>query len=181
MLQAKIELESAYETSDPWGYEGHPDDARRRAELLGILPRGRVRRVLDIGCGNGFVTFALPGDEIVGVDISDNAIEHAKSAATRRPEADRYSFRTGSIFEIDELFPPAHFDLIVITGVLYPQYIAQAKQAVRIKVDRLLAPGGTLVCCHIDAWYQPFFWFNRIDQMMYPYRNHTHLLEVYKK
>ena len=181
MLQPKTELESFYANRDPWGYESNPDDARRQAELLGILPRQRVRRTLDIGCGDGFVTFSLPGDAVVGVDIADNAIQHARNAAAHHPEPGRFSFRTGSIFELDEQFPPGHFDLIVITGVLYPQYIGQAKQAVRLKVDQLLADGGTLVCCHIESWYQPFFWFNLIDQMMYPYRGHTHLLEVYKK
>lgn len=181
MLQEKAELDKFYAAKDPWGYEAHPDDARRRAELLGILPRMRARRVLDVGCGDGFVTFALPGEEVVGVDISENAIQHATAAASAREDGSRFSFRTASIFDLDDHYPAGHFDLIIVTGVLYPQYIGMAKQSVRVKLDTLLAPGGALVCCHIEAWYQPFFWFNRIDQMMYPYRGHTHLLEVYKK
>jgi SAM-dependent methyltransferase len=181
MIQNKTDLEIFYSKRDPWAYEGNPDDTRRRAELLSVLPRQRVRRTLDIGCGDGFVTFSLPGDEVVGVDFSENAILHAKTAVSHHPEASRFAFCTGSIFELDDIFPRGHFDLIVITGVLYPQYIGQAKQAVRLKVDQLLTERGTLVCCHIDAWYQPFFWYNCTDRSLYPYRGHTHVLEVYKK
>jgi ubiquinone/menaquinone biosynthesis C-methylase UbiE len=39
-------------------------------------------RVLDVGCGKGFLLYeftqVMPGLEVVGLDISDYAIEHAK-------------------------------------------------------------------------------------------------------
>jgi SAM-dependent methyltransferase len=181
MLQSKDELEKTYATKDPWAYENNPDDLRRRAELLALLPRSRPQRTLDIGCGDGFVTFALPGAQVVGIDLSENAIGLANSALQSRDDKERFLFHSASIFDLANTFPANAFDLIVITGVLYPQYIGAAKSVVRLLIDHLLLPGGTLVCCHIAEWYQPFFWYTRIDQMVYPYRNYTHVLEVSRK
>ena len=44
------------EESDPFGYENDPEDQKRLAILLGLIPEERISRVLDLGCGNGFIT-----------------------------------------------------------------------------------------------------------------------------
>ena len=181
MLQDKDALEELYTQHDPWGYENNPDDLRRRAELLSLISGLRPQRTLDIGCGDGFITFSLPGAQVIGVDIAENAIGIAHSVQKNRPDGARFLFKACSIFNLDEIFPPQTFDLIVITGVLYQQYIGDAKSVVRLLIDRLLVPGGILVCCHIEDWYKPFFCYTTIDQAKYPYRNYTHLLEVSKK
>jgi 2-polyprenyl-3-methyl-5-hydroxy-6-metoxy-1,4-benzoquinol methylase len=181
MLQDKDALEILYLKHDPWGYENSPDDLRRRGELLGLISGLRPRRTLDIGCGDGFITFALPGAQVIGVDISENAIGLAQSIQQNRLDSARFLFIPSSIFDFSELFPAHSFDLIVITGVLYDQYIGNAKSVVRTLIDRLLVPSGILVCCHIEDWYRPFFCYTTIDQVRYPYRNYTHLLEVNKK
>jgi cytidyltransferase-like protein len=53
-----------------------------RAEMVaapGIKPGYRI---LDVGCGKGFLLYeftqVVPGVEVAGIDISDYAIEHAK-------------------------------------------------------------------------------------------------------
>src|SRR5574337_2007767 len=62
----------------------------------------RERTVLDVGCGNGRLTFALAGEagRIIGIDRSDQAIEQA----TRRARADgldRVTFVRGDAEQID--------------------------------------------------------------------------------
>ena len=51
-LQSKYEIEKWYENKDPWGYKNNPEDLKRKAILLSVIPRRRYRKVLDIGCGN---------------------------------------------------------------------------------------------------------------------------------
>lgn len=181
MLQEKEALEELYRKQDPWGYENSPDDVRRREELLSIIPNKSPQRALDLGCGDGFVTFSLPGQQVIGVDVSENAIRYANANVKNRPDSSRFLFVAASIFDLAEIFPANGFDLIVITGVLYKQYIGDATSVIRLIIDQLLVPGGILVCCHIEDWYRPFCHYTMIDQMRYPYRQYIHLLEVMKK
>ncbi len=178
-IQTGNELDEFYSDADPWGYERNVDDQRRRVELLASLPRTRFRRCLDIGCGNGFVTFSLPAEQVMGVDISAAAIAWAEKASTHESQPERFSFRHSSIFQLDESL--GTFDLIVITGVLYDQYIGRGAPLIRNLIDARLECGGTLVSCHIRSWNAPRFPYTLLDMNLYPYREFTHQLEVYRK
>lgn len=84
---------------DPWGnYESEYE--RRKAErplaaLRDRKPAGKVDRVLDLGCGNGgktrLVTEAYPDAEVVGVDLSAEALDAARERAPTRPTSARTS------------------------------------------------------------------------------------------
>lgn len=175
-LQPLSELEKWWEKPDPWEYESTADDINRRAMILSVLPQKKYKKILDIGCGNGFVTQRLPGEEIVGVDISANAIRHAQTAGLAHIRYYPYS-----LFDLPDLHWTQSFDLIVITGVLYPQYIGKSQRLVYTILDELLSPGGDLVSCHIDEWYESRFPYCILRREYYPYREYIHLLEVYKK
>ena len=176
VLQSIGELEKWYEKPDPWDYENNPDDLKRRSMLLSVLPEKKYSKVLDIGCGDGFLTVRLPGEEIIGVDISANAISHAKKNGLPHIEYHRYS-----LFDLPGLGWDQSFDLIVITGVLYPQYIGDSESLAYIIIDDLLQHGGHLVSCHIEEWYRARFPYITLKREYYPYREHTHILEVYLK
>lgn len=176
VLQSIEELEKWYEKPDPWDYENNPDDLRRRAMLLSILPEKKYKKILDIGCGDGFVTVRLPGEEIIGIDISANAIGHARKNALPH-----IKYHQCSLFDLPGLGWGQSFDLIVITGVLYPQYVGNSESLAYIIVDDLLQPGGHLVSCHIEEWYRARFPYITLECEYYPYREYTHVLEVYLK
>jgi 2-polyprenyl-3-methyl-5-hydroxy-6-metoxy-1,4-benzoquinol methylase len=175
-IQSKENLEEWYEKPDPWGYETNPADLNRRAMLLSVIPQKPYARVLDIGCGNGFVTNRLPGDSIIGIDQSENAIAYARSR-----KAPHIEFLQKSFFELQEANWSRRFDLIVITGVLYPQYIGEGRLLAYTIIDELLKPGGHLVCAHILEWYQCRFPYITVTREYYPYRDYSHILEVYVK
>lgn len=68
-----------------FGYGGHVYDGRWRAVADALRDHYRLRpgdRVLDVGCGKGFLLYDLtrsvPGIEVVGLDISTYAIANAK-------------------------------------------------------------------------------------------------------
>ena len=175
-LQSIEELEKWYENEDPWRYEQNPDDLQRRAILLSVIPKKQYNKVLDIGCGNGFITNYLPGKKIIGIDISSRAIQFAKKKAPPHVE-----YFTYSIFDLPFLEWNNFFDLIVLTGVLYPQYIGNSEKLIYSIIDDLLIPNGILISCHIEEWYFSRFPYITLHREYYTYREYVHLLEVYLK
>lgn len=178
IIQKIEEIEKFWEDPDPWNYENNPDDLKRRALLLSLLSKDKYKKILDIGCGNGFVTVNLPGDEIIGIDISTNAINHAKN---RSKGLDHIKYFRASLFDLVEYNWDRAFDLIVITGVLYPQYIGHSELLVYLIIDNMLQVGGHLVTCHIEEQYNARFPYITLRREYYPYREFSHILEVYLK
>ncbi len=174
MIQTKEELEDWYSESDPWGYYNNPQDKMRKARILSVIHKLN-RNVLDIGCGNGFLTNGLPGRKIVGLEISEKAVTWANDHASPN-----VSYLRGSSFDLPDLDFP-QMDLIVITGVLYPQYIAESHRLVYILIDRILKPGGILLCSHIFDWYKMRFPYLTISREYFAYREYSQVLEVYCK
>jgi predicted TPR repeat methyltransferase len=179
-LQPVEELEESYKTPDPWNYDATVDDQIRRTRLLGLLPQIRYRRVLDIGCGNGFVTAHLPGDSILGCDISVNAVHWARERIRTRSDASRFAFGARSIFDLDAK-AMGRFDLIIITGVLYPQYIGNAFSVVTQIVDSLLLDDGILAACHISDWSRWRFPYTLLLTDIYQYLKYSHRIEIFVK
>jgi predicted TPR repeat methyltransferase len=175
MIQKINELEKWHEKKDPWQYEKTKDDLLRKEILLSELPKHDFACVLDIGCGQGFVTKDLPGEKIIGVDISSQAIKHAK-----QHENDRIKFAKASIFELNEILPE-RYNLIVITGVLYRHYIGNSLRLIYLIIDELLQENGILASVHINTWYMAKFPYLLISDCYYEYRDYIHKLEIYTK
>lgn len=175
MIQSREEIEKWYKTKDPWQYENSKDDQIRKDILLSELPPKEYRHVLDIGCGQGFITRDLPGVNIIGVDISNQAIKQAQQY-----QNEKITFIRKSIFELHNLFSD-HFDLIIITGVLYKHYIGNSIKLIYIIIDELLHDRGILASVHINSWYECRFPYLLISEYYYDYRSYIHRLEIYEK
>lgn len=99
------------------GYGGMRYDGRWRTVAEAMVKHynlGPGHRVLDVGCGKGFLLheFAqvMPGIEVVGLDISDYALENAKEEVKpflHRGHANALPFEDGS------------FDLVVSLTTLH--------------------------------------------------------------
>lgn len=176
MLQSKKDLDLFYSNPDPWGYEINNEDQIRKEILISEIPDRKYKNVLDIGCGQGFITRFLPGENIRGIDLSENAIAFAKKNIT----INKFNFIQGSVFEADKLFD-CKFDLIIITGVLYPQYIGNSSSLVYLLIDKILNPCGILITAHINEWYNCQFPYMKIKQTFYSYREYIHNFEIYIK
>lgn len=111
------------------------------------------KRVLDISCGEGYGSSFLAtkwgAAEVHGVDISEEAIGRA-----RENFADaRITFHCRPAEEVEALFAPATFDLIVCLETM--EHVADAR-ALLASLRRLVKPGGTLILsCPNDWWYYP--------------------------
>ena len=75
--------------------------------------------LLEYGCGPNSYAFSLAGKgaRVVGIDISDTAIEQMRERATHRPHADRVSFQRMNAEELE--FPDNTFEVICGRAILH--------------------------------------------------------------
>lgn len=87
-------------------------------------------KVLDAGCGIGFVSQLYPNFDIVGIDISDGMLAN-----------NPYNWIKAPCEDIP--FPPDHFDYVLCRSLLH--HLEDPGAGLREMV-RVLKPGGTFVC-----------------------------------
>ena len=117
-----------------YGYGGYRYDGRwlqvaeAMAQHYGIKPGDRI---LDVGCGKGFLLYeftrAVPGVEVVGLDISAYALDHAK-------EEIRPRLQQGHARELP--FESDSFDLVISLTTLHnlrlPDLVSAVKEIQRV-------------------------------------------------
>ncbi len=98
------------------------------------------RKVLDVGCGNGYVLarYAQAGAEVYGVDLTEQGVQLCR----RRFEFAglQGDFRVANAEELP--FPDNHFDCVCSMGVLHHTPNTPAAVA---QIHRVLKPGGRLI------------------------------------
>lgn len=113
----------------------------QRASAVPLPADGKVRRVLDIGCGTGRMTMALknrfPDAEIWGLDIGAPLVRYGHMRAVDR--GIDVNFRHG--LAEDTKFPDGHFD-VVASYILHHETPATNTLAILKEVHRILRPGG---------------------------------------
>jgi ubiquinone/menaquinone biosynthesis C-methylase UbiE len=118
---------------------------RRGAE---IFPPRENLKILDVGCGTGemLATYAKPGCEMVGIDVSPSMLEVARqklgsSAKLLLEDATHMSF------------PDAYFDLVTCMLALH-EMPADARPRVLAECRRVTKPGEHILL--IDFHYGPY-------------------------
>ena len=93
---------------DPWGTE---------AAALDALGDFEGKRVLEIGCGDGRLTWLYAGQarEVLGVDSDEEAIQDARAALPDRLR-DRVEFRVADVQALD--VPRQRFDIAFLSWSL---------------------------------------------------------------
>lgn len=98
------------------------------------IPQDTAPRVLDVGCGNGFLLRRLKekGCQVEGIDLDDDLVEFGRKVlgyqVTRQ--------------NIEDFQPASRYDAIVMTDVL--EHLAAPGPVLR-KLRELLVPAGLLV------------------------------------
>jgi SAM-dependent methyltransferase len=127
--------------------------SRRLAPLLigfGGLADGE--RVLDVGCGTGSLTFALPTFASLAAVIGIDATEPFVAAARARNADPRITFDFGDARALP--YADASFDRAYSSLVLH--FVPDAARAVA-EMRRVVRPGGTVVAAVWDNYGgQPF-------------------------
>lgn len=109
----------------------NPWIARELAAAFGA----RVCRVLDLGCGGGFLAndLAARGHRVVGLDTTVENLEVARARDTSRT----VTYQLGDARRLP--FPDASFDVVCAMDLL--EHVEQPAQVVA-EASRVLAPGG---------------------------------------
>ena len=145
---SRAAFEEAYtRSSDPWASAAprYRYQSLKYDQIIALLPPGRFRRTLDLGCGLGLLSQRLVrrSDRVLGLDVAAAAVAHARNRAAGIPNL---TFEQADILDL----PPgldAQFELVVVADTLY--YIDplgdDLLKKLSARLARLLAPGGVLV------------------------------------
>jgi 2-polyprenyl-3-methyl-5-hydroxy-6-metoxy-1,4-benzoquinol methylase len=122
------------------------DDAIIRAVMASFAGRtGAGARVLDVGCGEGWLARALSarGCEVIGIDGSAELIEAARALGGARFERVRYEELAGRAAELG-----APFDAAVCNFALLGEDVAPLLRA----LHGCLRPRGSLIVQTVHPW-----------------------------
>lgn len=124
------------------GYGGYKYDGRWRKVADAMVAAYNVKpgmRVLDVGSGKGFLlhefTEAVPGVEVVGIDISEYAIAHTM-------ESVKPFCQVGDAAKLP--FPDNHFDLVISITTLHNLYLPGLWSALE-EIERV-SRGAKYIC-----------------------------------
>jgi len=124
------------------------------------------RRVLDVACGEGYgsALLARSAAHVTGVDVSEQAVAHARAAYAAQQNLE---FVAASCTRLP--LPDAAFDVVVSFETI--EHI-EAQEAFLEEIARVLAPGGVLVLsCPNKVEYS-----DKRD-----YQNEFHVRELYRE
>jgi SAM-dependent methyltransferase len=128
--------------ADDYDQSGVPFFGPTAEGLVEALEPRQGDRVLDIGCGRGAATSllaraVLPAGAVDAIDISPAMVEHTRAFLA----AQGYDARAEVMDAVDPALPPASYDLIASSLVLF--FLPDPAAALARWVD-LLAPGGRI-------------------------------------
>jgi len=103
-----------------------------------LTKKQRALKVLEIGCGNGWLAAkiaAIAGTEVLGIDVNELEMEQARRVFKKK----NLQFRTGQ-FEPED-FVGIKFDVVIFAASL--QYFSSL-ESIWGKVRQCLGPGGEI-------------------------------------
>mmetsp|Transcript_17605 Transcript_17605/g.59160 ORF Transcript_17605/g.59160 Transcript_17605/m.59160 type:complete len:311 (+) Transcript_17605:36-968(+) len=123
----------------------------QRAAMIAMLRPETGERILDVGCGPGYLVAQLaaavgPEGRVEGVDPSEAMVRMARARATAEAAASS-AVHVGPGEAGALPYPDATFDAVVLSQVLL--YVPDVPAALR-EARRVLRPGGRLLICETD-------------------------------
>lgn len=132
---------------DPWGFASRWYERRKYALTVAALPAQRYRSAFEPGCSIGVLTRLLAErcDSLLATDVAEAAVVQARARTADLPHV------TVERRAVPDDWPPANFDLVVLSEVGYYQRPEGLDRLLRRAVASL-RPGGHLVAVH----WRPF-------------------------
>lgn len=152
-VDAKFNAETAvwrkaYNCRDVWGeiFRGRQAVLLEKVDSLGLTTSARV---LDFGCGAGFLSISLArrGFSVDAIDHASSVVEMAKLHMKRARLESRVRVDVGDVHKLP--FPTSSFDLVVGLGVI--MWLHNLRRALA-ELERVLKPGGFIVLGVNNSW-----------------------------
>lgn len=125
-------------------YKGSNDQDNLHIKFAAAVPApgdGKVKRILEIGCGVGQMTVALkqrfPDAEVWGIDVGGPLVRYAHMRAVEQGVDVNFAQRLAE----DSRFPDGHFDMVTCY-ILFHEVTADAAAQIVREAHRVLRPGG---------------------------------------
>ena len=125
------------------------------------------KKVLDLGCSIG--TFAIElaklGFESSGIDLDETAINVAQKLSKEEGVADKCSFYTGDVSDMD--FESNQFDAVLAQDIF--EHLSEKKLKKTFQeIYRILKPGGYLIGHIFPTKYEDFFTSTKLSILLIP-------------
>lgn len=127
-----------YGWDSPDATTAHPYIVPAVMRNLRQITGGKPARILDLGCGNGYVASLIAGEghSVMGFDVSPDGVEIARKA---HPQIE---FEVASIYNDDLVKYADMFDVVVSIEVI--EHLIYPKELFRRSLQ-VLKPGGSLI------------------------------------
>ena len=141
-MTEKENFEKVYETPGAvWTRESPP------AELAELVESGKLKpcKVLDVGCGEGFysIYLASKGFDVLGIDLSENAVKYAKENAEKAGVNVRFKVMDlKDLLELNE-----RFDFVLEWAILHCIAFEKRQKYIENVRDILNSNGKYLSFC----------------------------------
>jgi SAM-dependent methyltransferase len=124
------------------------------------LQRSKIKKVLDLGCGSGWLSIFLAreGFSVTGIDIAAQAIELGKQWATS--EQLPIKFAVGDITELD--LKPGSFDAVVANSI-FEHLTYELASSTLNRLKHILIPGGMFFGCFDKVGGGPGEYYELVD------------------
>ena len=159
--QIKAKMKATWEDGDYVNFAKYMENGA--IEILESWNLNPNQRILDIGCGSGqtAIPAAQQGHQVVGIDIAENLIEHAKERALY--EGLDAQFDVGDAENLP--YADNSFDVVIsMMGAMF----APRPEKVASEIARVLRPGGKLYMVNWTAAGVPGKMFKSVASIMPP-------------
>lgn len=153
-----------YGTNNFWMGRNYQDEMHVRIASDTAVPAdGKVKRILDMGCGDGRLTMALkdryPDAEVWGIDVGGPMVRFAHMRANDVNNAANFAQRLAE----DTKFPDGYFD-VVTSFLLFHEVDGEANKKILDESLRILRPGGVMSANDIRPVRQKLSGYNAFWQ-----------------
>ncbi|WP_327139007.1 class I SAM-dependent methyltransferase [Nocardia sp. NBC_01327] len=129
---------------DPWKFDTHWYEIRKRNLLMALLPEQHYRSALEPGCANGHITSALATrcGQVIATDIAPHALSLARDRCAGITNVSFHHWAFGDPWCWDR-----EFDLVFLSEVAY--YLPAPVLAATVSdMSERLTAGTTIVLSH---------------------------------
>jgi len=130
-------------------------DFLSRAHIPEWLGEVSKKKILDVGCGEGYVArmLATRGAHVFGFDREPRMIDLAQQMQRERPQ--NIEYKVAKLDNVRQEYPENNFDIVLLSGI--PPCLDESQlYSSSETLAQMLLPGGTLLLTtnHTDSYFQ---------------------------